>query len=474
MVENTAGIGNALAEGTQARPYSGTPITSAVKFGIQNEIKRQAAEAAAQAKRQKDLEQLDKKIVVDTAKVGSRWLPRIQDYTKQAIRGAYDAQSKGDNQSLTEILSSVKLMNDTHELMSASENDVLKNRGTIRPRFVNDILTSTSNEQDNQAAQGYDPLIHDFVKVTDTPLGGKTFQYNYYPKDIDLNQSAQKELANLQNGNELSLVPSKFQNYYGTKNELSPIERQDVAKKLVDYSEDWNGKISTQYEPQIRQIRQQLIDNKQAKDMDDATLKAKYIVSNKIIEDNYHTIFGTKGQPQQKPYSSGTQTQQRAIDISSGTPYTTFGEVDPVFKTMTGSATLVKLPTNAKSVEFTDAQGNRIEGYPKQLIVMPDGSYRLTVASKKITASNIKADIGGVTIDKIVPLDRNNYISIKSSTGLSEPKAFEQAVNDKFGEYNYNIKFDETPFVKAEGANASQNPTWAAAHKEKKSKEKKK
>jgi hypothetical protein len=473
MAENTAGIGTALAEGTQARPYSGTPITNAVKFGIQSEIKRQATEAAAQAKRQKDLEQLDKKIVVDTAKVGSRWLPRIQNYTKEAIHAAYDAQSKGDNQALTEILSSVKLLNDTHEVMAASENDVLRNRGTIRPKFVNDILTSKSNEQDNQAAQGYDPYIHDYVKVTDTPLGGKTFQYNYYPKDIDLNQTAQKELANLQKGNELTMVPSQFQNYYGTKNHLTDNEKYDVAKKLVDYSDDWNGKMSTQFEPQIRQKRQELLDKGLAKDVAEATQKAKYIVSNEIIKNNYHDIFGTKGQPSDSNFGSGTKAKMTALDVSSDTPYSVFAQVDPSFKDLQGNAVLIKLPTGSKEVEFVDAAGNRVSGKPQQIIKMPDGSYKLAIASNKITASNIKAGLGGTTFDYIIPLNGNNYVAARNAAGLSEKTAMQDGINQKLLEGGYDFRFDETPYIQQHNSVkkapvTTTGGTWADRHKNKK------
>jgi hypothetical protein len=192
MAENTAGIGTALAEGTQARPYSGTPITNAVKFGIQSEIKRQATEAAAEAKRQKALAQLQK---MKTLK-GSPLHPLLQSGAETMGSKIYDEYVSNINDPIAQSGTEQTWENFKNEGLGI-DAQVRKDASiaaaadyVMNPK-VRKALNSYSKEDARKAADSYDDIdkIIDYgdVTITDHPVFGKIVGLNRAQKTIDFN-----------------------------------------------------------------------------------------------------------------------------------------------------------------------------------------------------------------------------------------------------------------------------------------------
>lgn len=69
MSETTAGIGEAISEGTHATPYHGTPVTTGLKLGMENELRRQQIEARKEAQDAKKLALMSQYKTFKTPKV---------------------------------------------------------------------------------------------------------------------------------------------------------------------------------------------------------------------------------------------------------------------------------------------------------------------------------------------------------------------------------------------------------------------
>ncbi len=468
MAENigTANLGEALGLGTNATPYRGTPLTTAVKNNQDNELHKALTQAQAEARRQKALEQLNTKFVLSPPSLSQRWSKRGQDIARKGVEEHFLNTGNLENQSMNEI--STRQVLGTMAEIDNMEQGVFR-ANVPKPKFIRELSQSVDVESDIKASKDYDPYIHDNITLIETPDGGVSFMYDEKFPNQNVKNLVDHAIKFRQQGNDLSQVGSALPNYIGTVNKLSAQERRDLATDLIASSRPFSIQISTDMEDDVRKEREKYL--AKGMDMGQATFNAKVDVATRVVNDNYHDLYGYKGEPTSKEYSPAVEARIAglgyqvtsgeyarpiiaAIKDAGGNPMSIAGadflrdnpNFNPEWETVTfpknSGHVVMKNPKTKKQEEILPFGMVYVDGMGKD-----DGWY-VYGSSKQVAADGASVGLGNLNLDKVIKITKDNWAESPKSTGIPQ-KDFEKAINSVLEDFGGKKRISQKKILKS-------------------------
>ncbi len=239
MAEDTAGLGEALALGTNAQTsYHGTPLQHAVQTGIQSQMRRDLSKQKQDAEEQKRRKTAEEKI---TRLSGGVYNERYRPLSEQIAHNYYTGAIGKPFAQQQEMFTNT--MNYLNYLAEKSKQDEkvfqMHKMGYIVPKNVVEALRSGDDTKIEKAAQGN--VLYPFIGVNKDEHTGKYDVYasDYTPKynsrlDQDIEGAFNNEFTKVQETFGKSVGKNRFE----TQKKLTDDITDNLAVRFADNHND--------------------------------------------------------------------------------------------------------------------------------------------------------------------------------------------------------------------------------------------
>lgn len=467
MVDTTAGIGEALALGTQATPYKGTPITDSAQLYVKGELARQLKQAESDAAAKKQLEMLSKAKTYKLANV----MPIFQS-TIRAI-GDKAVNEMGMSTHMQGVLTAKQMADEeVAPVIAANENiKILRtkavNPNILTPDKIRGVVTASTEKEAKKRAAEYDTIdgIRDLghAGMEETTWGFKLpYSYSDVPKYDMVRKIDEwnRQLVNSESPRMKGFVSGDPQNKLYVQKAPEGVIRE-YAADIVNSDANVIDNVLNQYDKEWRKIAENAIkaDPTIAEDFNKQS-SLRVIAATKLLGDqmvdNARAKYTTKGVPTDKKYSSATKTAIESVGVQNANP-TALKSINKDFSDE-GESFDFTIKKSAGATDIYDPQTGVKESVTVTGFVRDGkGNYWIKAIAPKFQSGKYVADVGGVQFNKLIPLTSENFASLKSAAALSEGDAFVEAVNDAIQSQGLGFTFSSKPFSAKKGP-ATQAP----------------
>lgn len=378
-------LAEAIGLQTQATPYRGTPVTTGIRINQENELRKQLKQAEIDAKKQRVKDARNKAITITPPPVSQRWASDVTNEAIDTYHGMMDERD-ANNPSAEwsrhqQGLGNINSMSKTDQF----EIDLLKS-GTVLPKHIVNMLNSKDAVSESKALNGFDPDIHDYIKVVDAPRGRKTVRLIYEPKPVNLNDEYNSLLKSALGLEQSNKIGTDFAGYYGVKKDLEDEDFNRLATTFVDFDKDSNATLSRDSDNRTTEYKKDF--QMRGLPLDQAVRAAKIKVVNEDLKAKYAPMFGLRGKtdPYKNDYKNDVSVEtvevnnnpffpgKQVIDSNISTPVKGENEMS-TFQINTGFV----VDPDTKKLSSVSLKGKRVKGSVINVVSEPTSDGRKSV-----------------------------------------------------------------------------------------------